>query len=68
MSFFFAINILIAKPNFKLIQKSLHVAQLDPEYPGAHCYVYDVPVTWHVAEFKQGFGEQGLESFFFVVE
>ena len=26
--------------------------------------MYDVPVTWHVAAFKQGFEEQGFESFF----
>jgi hypothetical protein len=42
----------------------LHIAQLVPEYPGAQLHVYDVPVTWHVAAFKQGFEEQGFESFF----
>ena len=40
----------------------LHVWQLVPKYPAAqmHVYVLLLPVTWHVAPFKQGLLKQTL--------
>jgi len=39
----------------------LNVAQLVPEKPAGQTHIYEFPLDWHVAPFKQGLLEHALK-------